>query len=143
MKISDRGIAFIREAEGCRLSAYLDGGGVATIGVGHTKGVKMGQTITQFEADELLRMDLQDHDISPLLGDAKTTQSQYDAMTSLAFNIGLNSFRNSTVLKRHKLGNAVGAANAFLLWRFDNGKPVAGLMRRREAERHLYLEGIA
>jgi lysozyme len=143
MKVSEKGIAFLRDREDCRLSAYRDGGGVWTIGVGHTgPDVHEGQTITQFEADELLRMDLEDHDISPLLGNAKTSQAQFDAMTSLAFNIGLEHFRNSTVLKRHKLGNPVGAANAFLLWHFDNGKSVAGLMHRRELERKLYLEGI-
>jgi lysozyme len=140
MKISDAGIALIREWEGCKLEAYKDGGGVVTIGVGHTgPDVKMGQTISQFEADEMLKMDLEDHDITPFLDACPTKQNEYDAMTSLAFNIGLERFRNSTVLKRHKLGNKMGAANAFLLWHFDNGKSVAGLMRRREAERRLYL----
>jgi lysozyme len=60
-------------------------------------------------------------------------------MTSLAFNIGLSRFGNSTVLKRHKLGNYQAAGSAFLLWRFDNGKLVKGLLNRREAERMLYL----
>jgi lysozyme len=143
MKVSEKGIAFLRDREDCRLSAYRDGGGVLTIGVGHTgPDVHEGQTITQFEADELLKMDLEDHDITPLLGNAKTSQAQFDAMASLAFNIGLDHFRNSTVLKRHKLGNPVGAANAFLLWKYDNGKLVPGLLRRRELERKLYLEGI-
>ena len=142
MKMSAKGIAFLRDAEGCKLQAYLDSGGLPTIGVGHTAGVKMGQTITQFEADELLAMDLEDHDITPFLRDAPTKQCEFDAMTSLAFNIGLERFRNSTVLKRHKLGNRMGAANAFLLWHFDNGKPVAGLMRRRERERRYYLGDV-
>ena len=140
MKVSEKGLAFIREWEGCRLKAYKDGGGVWTIGVGHTgPDVKPGMTITQFEADELLRLDIEDHDISRLLGNAPTTQNQFDAMSSLAFNIGLTRFAGSTVLKRHKLGNKTGAANAFLLWHYDNGKPVRGLMRRREAERKVYL----
>lgn len=140
MKISANGLAFIKQWEACKLTAYKDGGGVLTIGVGHTgKDVHSGQTISQFEADELLAMDLEDHDISPLIGDAPTNQNQFDAMTSLAFNIGLEHFRNSTVLKRHNLGNKMGAANAFTLWHFDDGKPVQGLMNRRCAERKLYL----
>jgi len=139
MQISEKGLALIREWEGCRLTAYQDGGKVWTIGYGHTKGVKPGQTITQFEADELLRMDVEDHDITDLLDGVPTTQNQFDAMSSLAFNIGLTRFDNSTVRKRHKLGNRIGAANAFLLWHFDKGVPVKGLMRRREAERKLYL----
>lgn len=141
MQISERGLAFIRQWEGCELKAYLDGGGVATIGVGHTKGVKLGQTISQAEADELLLEDIEDHDIGPLIGSAK--QNEFDAMTSLAFNIGLERFRNSTVLKRHELGNRIGAANAFLLWKFDNGKIITGLLRRREAERKVYLGDTA
>jgi lysozyme len=140
MHISKNGLAFIREWEGCKLTAYKDSGGVWTIGVGHTgKDVHKGQTISQFEADELLEMDLQEHDISLYLDGCPTTQNQFDAMCSLAFNIGLERFRNSTVLKRHKLGNKIGAGNAFLLWHFDGGVPVKGLMRRREAERKLYL----
>jgi lysozyme len=138
MRVSDSGIAFIREREGCKLAAYLDGGGVPTIGVGHIKGVKMGQTITQFEADEMLKMDLEDHDISALLK-VPTKQNEFDALSSLAFNIGVNAFAGSTVLKRHNLGNRMGAANAFLMWVKDNGRTVDGLMRRREAERKLYL----
>lgn len=139
MRISDTGLAFIRQWEGCKLTAYKDGGGVWTIGVGHTLSVKPGQTISQFEADELLAMDLEDHDITPLLGGCATSQCQFDALTSLTFNIGMERFRNSTVLKRHRLGNRIGAANGFTMWRFDNGKPVAGLLRRREAERKVYL----
>ena len=140
MQISEKGLALIKEWEGCRLDSYRDGGGVLTIGFGHTgPDVKPGMTITQFEADELLRMDVEDHDITDLLDGVPTTQNQFDAMTSLAFNIGLTRFDNSTVRKRHKLGNRIGAANAFLLWHFDNGVPVKGLMRRREAERKLYL----
>jgi lysozyme len=138
MQISENGLAFIREWEGCELTAYKDGGGVWTIGVGHTAGVKPGQCISQLEADELLRLDVEDHDISPYLT-AETEQREFDAMSSLAFNIGLERFRNSTVLKRHNLGNRIGAANAFLMWKYDNGKAVKGLLRRREAERKLYL----
>jgi lysozyme len=138
-KVSDKGLSLIKEFEGCVLKAYLCPAKVWTIGYGHTKGVKAGQTITQFEADELLRLDVEDHDISDLLGDAPTTQDQFDAMSSLAFNIGLTRFAGSTVLKRHKLGNRLGAANAFLMWKLSNGKVLPGLVRRREAERRLYL----
>jgi lysozyme len=136
--INDAGRKLIQQWEGRKLEAYLDGGGVPTIGIGHTRSVQLGQTITDEECDRLFDEDLKDHDISPLL-DCPTTDNQFAAMTSLAFNIGLERFRNSTVLKRHKLGNTLGAANAFLLWVYDNGKRVQGLVNRREAERKLYL----
>lgn len=140
-EVTERGRSFIREREGCKLVAYKDGGGVWTIGVGHTLGVHEGQCITQAEADQLLADDLAEHCIEPLLGGVPTKDCEYDAMSSLAFNIGMKNFAGSTVLKRHKLGNRIGAANAFLLWHFDNGEPVEGLLRRREAERRLYLSG--
>ena len=139
MQMSDRGLAFLKQWEGCKLTAYKDSGGVWTIGVGHTRTARPGMTISQFEADLLLASDLEDHNISPLLGDAETSQNQFDAMSSLAFNIGLDRFANSTVLRRHKLGHHHVAANAFLLWVYADGRIVKGLENRRVAERKLYL----
>jgi lysozyme len=139
LRISNAGLELIKQFEGCQLTAYKCPAGVWSIGFGHTQGVKRGQTITQFEADELLRLDVEDHDITPYLDGVPTSQNQFDAMSSLAFNIGLTRFANSTVLKRHKLGNKLGAANAFLMWKLSNGKVLPGLVRRREAERKLYL----
>jgi lysozyme len=139
MKINDAGLALIKRAEGLRLEAYQDGGGVWTIGYGSTLGVHEGMVITPGEAERRLMDDLARHDITPHLDGCATTPNQFSAMTSLAFNIGLERFRGSTVLKRHKLANYPGAANAFLLWVYDNGKRVKGLENRREAERELYL----
>jgi lysozyme len=139
-KVSERGRRLIADWEGRELEAYRDGGGVWTIGVGHTgPDVRKGMVIDEAECDRLFDLDLQDHCIDRFLGDCPTNQDQYDAMTSLAFNIGLERFRNSTVLKRHKMQNYVGAANAFLLWKYDNGKLIPGLLRRREAERKVYM----
>jgi lysozyme len=141
VRIGEAGIALIKHWEGCRLSAYDDGGGVQTIGYGHIRGVKKGDRISQAEADELLLEDLEtfENGVTLCLGDSKTAQHQFDAMTSLAFNIGIKAFGGSTVLKRHRLANYMGAANAFLLWHFDNHRSIPGLLRRREAERKLYL----
>jgi lysozyme len=139
VKISDRGLALIKRAEGLKLDAYLDGGGVPTIGYGSTKGVHMGMTVTPGEAERLLVDDLGRHDISPYLDGCSTSQCQFDAMTSLAFNIGLDRFNGSTVLKRHRQANYSRAADAFLLWRYDNGRVVPGLLNRRERERMMYL----
>lgn len=141
MKIGDKGLALIKRCEGMRLDAYLDGGGVPTIGYGSTLGVHMGMSITPGEAERRLIDDLARHDITPYLDGCATTQNQFDAMTSLAFNIGLGRFNGSTVLKRHRQGNYSRAADAFLLWRYDNGRPVKGLLSRREQERELYLAG--
>lgn len=139
MKIGDAGLALIKRSEGLKLDAYQDGGGVWTIGYGSTLGVTNGMVITPGEAERRLMDDLSRHDITPYLDNCPTTQNQFDAMTSLAFNIGLNRFNGSTVLKRHRQGNYSRAADAFLLWKYDNGRMVPGLLNRREAERLLYL----
>jgi lysozyme len=151
MKISDRGLALIKRAEGLRLDAYQDGGGVWTVGYGSTLGVHRGTSVTPGEAERRLLEDITRHDITPYLDSAPTTQCQYDAMQSLAFNIGLGDpfrkpisegFRTSSVLKFHKVGKYNRAADSFLLWKKDNGRVVQGLLNRREAERLLYLEGL-
>jgi lysozyme len=149
MRISDKGLAFIKRAEGLRLEAYKDGGGVLTIGYGSTRGVTAGMSITPGEAERRLLDDISRHDITPYLDGASTTQNQFDAMQSLAFNIGLGDpfhkpkqipgFRTSSVLKFHKVGKYNRAADSFLLWDRDNGREVQGLLNRREAERLLYL----
>jgi lysozyme len=148
MKISDAGLALIKRAEGLRLDAYLDTGNVWTVGYGSTLGVHRGTSVTPGEAERRLMEDIARLDISPYLDGAPTTQPQFDAMQSLAFNIGLGDpfhkppiggFRSSSVLKFHKVGKYNRAADSFLLWVKDGGKVIKGLQNRREAERLLYL----
>jgi lysozyme len=151
MQVNAKGVALIKGFESCRLNAYQDGGGVWTIGWGHTEGVRPGDTITQAEADALFERDLciREVTLTRILDGVPTTSNQFSAMCSLAYNVGFGDpnrtppipgLKTSTVLKRHKLGNYPGAAKAFVLWNKDNGKVVRGLTRRREAEAALYLE---
>jgi lysozyme len=142
MKINDKGKALVKRFEGLRLDAYRCPAGVATIGYGSTgPHVRMGMTITPGEADRLLDKDLARFEVGvkAMVTGIPTNPDQFSAMVSLAFNIGLGAFATSTVLKRHKLGNKIGAANAFLMWNKAGGQVLKGLMRRREAERELYL----
>lgn len=141
---NDAGYALVREFEGLRLTAYPDpgtGGAPWTIGYGHTAGVKPGETICKAEADELLTQDVEEveNGLNALIGTARTTDNQFSAMVALAFNIGLANFAKSTVLKRHLLGNYLGASRAFVLWNKAAGSVMPGLTRRREAEAKLYL----
>lgn len=147
-KTSERGLALIRSFESCSLKAYPDpgtGGEPWTIGWGHTAGVHEGDWISQGEADELLLEDVEEFEdgVNKLLGQCPTKQCQFDAMVSLSYNIGLGNFRKSTVLKRHKLGNHLGASRAFALWNKAAGRVMRGLTRRRAAEARLYLSGDA
>jgi GH24 family phage-related lysozyme (muramidase) len=139
MEISQRGIALIKEFEGCKLEAYKCSANVTTIGYGHTGSVHMGDYITQAEADELLRADLKkfvDGVNAAVL--CYITQNQFDALVSWSFNVGLGAMKSSTLLKMINAGSADAAGSQLLRWDKVNGKVVAGLTRRRLAERDLY-----
>lgn len=144
--INAAGLKLVQEFEGCKLTAYRDIANVLTIGFGSTGShVKPGMTISQGEADELLLEDLERFEaaVEKATAGTRTSDNEFAACVSLAFNVGIAAFNRSTVLKRHRLGNKTGAANAFLLWNKARvgGKltVVRGLTRRREAERKLYL----
>lgn len=137
--ISREGIEFIKGWESLDLTSYLDGGGVWTIGYGHTLTAAPNQTITMRKATELLANDISffegavaKHVSIPL------TQSQFDALTSLAFNIGVSAFRKSTLLRLLNEGNTQAAAKEFTRWRFIKGSESKGLLNRRKAERELF-----
>ena len=140
MKPSERGLALIRQFEGLRLSAYRCAAGVLTIGWGTTKGVKMGQTITRDEADRLLMEDVQrfaDH--VKALVKVPLNQNQTDALVSFVYNIGPAAFGKSTMLKLINQGLLEDAALQFVRWNRAGDQVLAGLTRRRMAERDLFL----
>jgi lysozyme len=137
-------LEIIKRNEGLRLDAYPDpatGGDPWTIGYGHTgDDVSPGLSIDQARADELLQQDLDkfvDGVNDRLTLDA--TPNQFGAMVSLSYNIGLGNFGKSSVLRLHNAGEYTDAADAFLLWNKAAGRVFAGLTRRREEERELYL----
>lgn len=141
MKISDEGIAFIKKHEGCRYQAYLDSGGIPTIGVGHTgPEVHIGMEINDEEVDRLLRKDIETAEkcVNNCVRVA-ITQSQFDALCSFTFNVGCGALGKSTLLKHLNDGQDDLAAREFTRWCKVRGKIVAGLTRRREAERDLFL----
>ena len=166
-KINRAGLRLIEDHEGMMLTAYDDAQprkiidkdtprseikGTLTIGVGHTgPDVYPGQVITSSKARELLATDVREaeHDVTQALGEATInflTNNQFAACVSLAFNIGGPRFATSTVVKRIKASNYVGAAEAFKLWnkarKYPGGPLVVsdGLVRRRAAEAALFLK---
>lgn len=140
-KINEAGFDLIRDFEGLRLNAYQDSVGVWTIGFGSTKGVKRGQRITEEEAEELLREDLStaESGVENALTE-DVTDNQFAACVSLAFNVGVGAFRKSSIVKYINSGDALLAADRFLLYNKAKGKTLAGLTRRRKAERALFLK---
>jgi GH24 family phage-related lysozyme (muramidase) len=137
--ISDEGLDLIKHFEGCELTAYVCPSGVYTIGYGHTGDVTPGQTISQQEADRLLREDVRKFEKAvdnytrvPL------KQSQFDALVSFTFNCGTSAFRDSTLLRLLNTNDYEGAASQFSRWVNGSNGPLPGLIRRREAEEKLF-----
>lgn len=131
----------VREFEGLRLEAYLDTGGVWTIGYGHTgEEVKRGLTIGLAQAETWLTEDLREAEgyVSKLVK-VGLTQNQFDALVSFVYNIGGTAFGYSTLLRKLNAGDYEGAANQLLRWNKDNGKVIGGLTNRRKKERELFL----
>lgn len=145
MRISQNGIDLIKKFEGCSLSSYKCPAGVYTIGYGHTKGVKNLDKITQEEAEKLLLEDLQVFETAVnafVLPIYNINQNEFDALVSLIFNIGINNFKNSTMFKKLIAHDKDGAAKQFDFWVYAKGVKLAGLVKRRQAEKELFLKPV-
>lgn len=148
MKVSKAGIELIHSFEGFRSEAYVDpgtGGLPITIGFGSTtdeegRPIKLGTVWSRERAAARFQKDLDRFAAGVLdaLDGAPTTQGQFDACVSLAYNVGLANFRGSTLLKLHKAGDYAGARQQFGRWNKAAGRVMAGLTRRRAAEAALY-----
>lgn len=147
MRLSERGLAFIREREGFRDRAYPDPGSrdgkPVTIGYGSTRyedgsPIKLGDTITRERADELLRHEAAkvEAEVARLVT-VPLTQAQFDALCSFQFNTGALS--RSTLLRLLNTGDYGNAADQLLRWNKNDGAVMEGLTRRRQAERAMFL----
>lgn len=143
--------ALVQQFEGCAkkrsdgsFEAYPDpgsGGDPWTIGWGSTGAdIKRGVVWTQKQCDDRFADHLGEfaRNVESALGGSRTTQSQFDAMVSFAYNVGVRNLQNSTLLKKHKAGDYAGAKAEFAKWNKAAGKVMAGLTRRRTAEAALY-----
>jgi lysozyme len=140
MKMSEKGLALLKDFEGCRLTAYPDITGVPTIGYGFTVGVNLGDTMTQAECDDRLLRELTPYESAVWNATGgNVTQNEADALTSFSWNVGIAGMQKSSVIKAHNKGDKQAAARSFGLWNKAGGKPIAGLTRRRAAEAALYL----
>ncbi|WP_010117524.1 lysozyme [Acinetobacter sp. P8-3-8] len=146
MKISTNGIDLICSFEGLRLKAYDDGVGVWTIGYGTTMingtKVKKGDTCTLEQAKSYMAQDLKQFESAVNQVKVPLNQNQYDALVSLAYNIGVSAFLNSTLLKKLNAKDYKGAAEQFLRWNRAGGKVMRGLTNRRAKERKLFEKAL-
>lgn len=145
-RTSAAGIKLIHEFESCRLTAYPDpgtGGKPWTIGWGSTtdevgKAIVPGTVWTQERADKRFALDLErfERGVIKAIGNAPTTQAQFDAMVSFHYNTG--KIAEATLTKKHIAGDFAGAKAEFAKWVNAGGRPMKGLIRRRAAEAALY-----
>lgn len=141
MRASNKLIQALKIFEGCKLKSYVDCAGVLTIGYGHTLGVKPNQTITQEQADSLLKGDLLPAEkYVDSLGVCKT-QGQFDALVDFVFNLGSGALRKSSLLKFIKQGQKDFIIQSeFGKWIYAGGKKQEGLIKRREWEAKRWVE---
>lgn len=136
LSLSAAGLVGILNYEGFSDTAYIPvAGDVPTIGFGSTKDVKLGDTITPEKAIERAYRDIRNTESAihkcvhvPL------STSEYDAFTSLAYNIGTSAFCSSTLVKKLNAGDYEGACAEIKRWVYVKGKVVPGLVNRREKE---------
>lgn len=139
MQISQEGLALIKKYEGCELEAYLCPAGVLTIGYGHIKNVKEGDTITQEEANDMLLHEMVEYEeyINELVK-VDLQQYQFDALCSWVFNLGPTNLISSTLLKVLNNKDYEGVPTQIKRWNKSNGEVLEGLVKRREAEALLF-----
>lgn len=130
---------FVKQFEGCRLESYQDSGGVWTLGYGHI-GVREGDTCTQEQADAWLDEDIaKAQQYVDSLVTAPLNDNQNIALVDFTYNLGAGSLEKSTLLKLLNENDFAGAADQFGRWCYAGAEKVEGLLRRRLAERDLFL----
>ncbi|MBL4595088.1 MAG: lysozyme [Robiginitomaculum sp.] len=146
--ISGKGLALIKVFEGFRANATLLPNGIWVIGHGHTSSAREGGLVDLYDAEDLLLWDMSN--LNTKIKDcifAPLSQPQLDGLLSLAFNIGIENFANSDVVRFLNEGNVISAASAFDVWRKaklgDREMVVDALVRRRTAEKAHFLDVAA
>ena len=148
MTTSDNGISFITRWEGSRNEVYLDPSKLPTLGVGHLLTpeelvrLPVGTKISDEQIKDYLRKDLSTAE-KGVESNVVTelSQSEFDSLVSFTFNVGVHNFKKSTLLRLLNSGLSDDAGNEFLRWTFSQGRTLPGLVKRREAERLLFLKG--
>lgn len=143
-KIPEKAIEIIKHYEGCRLKPYRCPAGKMTIGYGHV--IQPGEVFKEMTidyAESLLEWDLQR--FAKAVDEAvkvHVTDNQFGALVSFAYNIGIGAFKESTLLKKLNDEKYKEAVGQFLRWIYANTKELPGLVKRRVAERNLFLSGM-
>lgn len=140
MKCSEVGLNLIKSFEGLRLTTYADAGGTLTIGYGHTRNVRRNQKISIEQADAFLREDIvsAENAVNKWVNTYRFSQSEFDSLVSFAFNLGSG---NVNKLVANGTRSRKEIAEAIPRYCHCGGKKLRGLVKRREAEKALFLSG--
>ncbi len=143
MELNTAGLNLIKSFENCKLKVYKDIVGYPTVGYGHRTDLPVGDTITQEEAEQLFIDDLKriEDGVKACLR-TELNDNQFSALVSLGFNIGITSLSHSTLIKLLNSGELIAASREFEKWDHAEGKEVKGLLRRRIAEKTLFLSNF-
>ena len=148
MNTSEKGITLIKYFEGVHATPYICPAGYYTIGVGHLISrdaelpIEWDRVLSPGEIDDLLRKDLRRFELGVLrlLGTVQPNQSEFDALVSFSFNLGLGCFQRSTVRSAFVRGDKKRAGEVLLKYCYAGGRKLKGLIRRRLAEHALFME---
>lgn len=148
MKISENGLNLIKKFEGLSLKPYLCSAGIPTIGWGNTfyenmkKVTLQDEAITRERADSLFNFLVTTNFVNVVnrLVIVDTNQNQFDALVSFVYNLGSGNFEKSTLLKKVNQSDFIGASLEFEKWNRASGKVLNGLIKRRLAEKELFLK---
>lgn len=141
MRASQKLIDHIKKSESCVLTAYQDSAGIWTIGYGHTAGVKNGDRITAYQAEQFLKEDLVKFETIANKVKRIATQGQYDAVLDFIYNCGPGNFNSSTLKKYIESGRKTWEIQEqFLRWVNAGGKKLGGLVTRRIWEANRFNE---
>jgi lysozyme len=136
------GVTYLIQHEGMVHRAYVDPVGVVTVCAGHTATAKLGQVHSAAVCADLLKSDVKTAEAAvKRLVLVPITQSQYDSLVSLVFNIGTGAFQRSTLLREVNAGRCMSAGKQFSRWVYGGGRILPGLVTRRADERRLWESG--
>lgn len=144
-KMNAAGMRILKECEGLYLNSYKCPAGVWTIGYGCTKGIRPGMTISEAEAEEMLRKELTEFEkgVERILSHIPLNENQFSALVSLTYNCGMEPITEGMTIRRKlEARDYRGAAEGFLLWNKGGGRVLPGLVKRREMERKLFLTEV-
>lgn len=137
---NSKGLAILKEFEGCKLTVYKDLVGYLTVGYGQRTNLPEGTIITQDEADKLLEksVELTSQGVKACVK-VPLNENQFSALVCLAYNIGISALQESTLVRLLNASDYIGASRQFVRWDKAGGKDIPGLLRRRLTEKALFL----